>query len=189
MKNADSQEAQKAKWSVTVLFENTEARDKAVVFCDRLVEQSLKGFIVEVNWWGFDDLAHTEASQQSLESASAADFVLFATESSDLPLEAKCWVEQWIKLRGDREGALVNLCEGATDLPAHLEDAGVYLRKVAQRAGMDYFTCMPHNISRPIPDSFESYVERADQMTSVLDDILKQPVHVQDYLLATMPRS
>jgi len=51
MKNADRQEAQKAKWSVTVLFENTEARDKAVVFCDRLVEQSLKGFIVEVNWW------------------------------------------------------------------------------------------------------------------------------------------
>ena len=43
MKNADTREAQKAKWSVVVLFENADARDKAVAFCDRLVEQFLQG--------------------------------------------------------------------------------------------------------------------------------------------------
>jgi len=189
MKNADIHEAQKAKWSVVVLFENTDARDKAVAFCDRLVEQFLQGLVVEVNWWEFGDLVDAEAARESVESAGAADFVLFASESNILPFEAKSWVERWIKARGDREGTLVDLCGKANEQAEHPEDTRVFLHKVAQRAGMDYFTCMPHNISRPIPDSVESYSQRADQVTSVLDEILKRPVHVQEILLSTHSRS
>ena len=183
MKNAHTQEAQKAKWSVVVLFENADARDKAVAFCDRLVEQFMKGLVVEVNWWGFGDLMDTDAARQSVECAGAADFVLFAAESNFLPFEAKSWVERWIKARGDREGTLVDLCGAAYDRSENPQDTRVFLRKIAQRAGMDYFTCMPHNISRTIPDSVESYSQRADQVTSVLDEILKRPVHVQEILL------
>jgi hypothetical protein len=186
MKKLGSHESQKAKWSVVVLFENAEARDKAVAFCDRLVEQFLDGFVVEVNWWGFGDLLNHDAARQSAESAGMADVVLFAAGSTRLPFEARCWVEQWMKIRGDREGTLVDLCGEALESgEQHPEDSSAFLRKTAQRAGMDYFTGLPPDISRPIPDSFEAYVRRADQVTSILDDILHQPHHVDGLLLST----
>jgi len=183
MKNGHDEKSQKPKWSVVVLFENTGARDKAVAFCDRLVEQFLRGLVVEVNWWGFGDLQNSDAARQSAESAGVADVVLFASESSHLPFEARAWVEKWIKARGDREGTLVDLCGTRCDCPEHPEDSWAFLRKVAQRAGMDYFTGLPRDISRPIPDSIESYTRRADQVTSVLDDILKQPHYVESVIL------
>jgi hypothetical protein len=39
---------------------------------------------------------------------------------------------------------------------------------------MDYLTKVPLDISFSIPDSLESYTERACQVTSLLDDILHQ---------------
>jgi hypothetical protein len=39
---------------------------------------------------------------------------------------------------------------------------------------MDYLTKVPPDISFSFPESFESYTERACQVTSLLDDILHQ---------------
>jgi hypothetical protein len=39
---------------------------------------------------------------------------------------------------------------------------------------MDYVTQLPQDIARSMPDSLDSYTERADQVTSLLDDILRQ---------------
>jgi hypothetical protein len=46
---------------------------------------------------------------------------------------------------------------------------------------MDYLTQVPQDIPRCIPESIESYTERADQVTSLLDGILHQqapPPHI-----------
>jgi hypothetical protein len=41
---------------------------------------------------------------------------------------------------------------------------------------MDYLTQVPQDITFAIPDSLDSYTKRADQVTSLLDDILhRQP--------------
>ena len=39
---------------------------------------------------------------------------------------------------------------------------------------MDYLTHVPQDIARAIPDSLDSYSKRADQVTSLLDEILRQ---------------
>jgi len=39
---------------------------------------------------------------------------------------------------------------------------------------MDYLKEMPQDISRSIPDSLDSYTERADQVTHLLDNIMHQ---------------
>jgi len=63
------------------------------------------------------------------------------------------------------------------------DEKHLYLRNVAHHAGMDYLTKMPENISRGIPDSLDSYSQRAQRVTSVLDEILrKQPVPQQPAL-------
>jgi hypothetical protein len=40
---------------------------------------------------------------------------------------------------------------------------------------MDYLTQVPPGISRAIPESLDSYTERAAHLSSVLDAILQQP--------------
>jgi hypothetical protein len=41
---------------------------------------------------------------------------------------------------------------------------------------MDYLNHVPQDISLSIPESLDSYTQRADQVTSLLDDILHQQV-------------
>ena len=76
--------------------------------------------------------------------------------------------------RGEREGMLAGLMEplaggGEREGPKHH-----YLRRTAHRGAMDYLTQIPPDISRPIPNSLDAYAERAEQLTSLLDDILHQ---------------
>jgi hypothetical protein len=40
---------------------------------------------------------------------------------------------------------------------------------------MDYLTEVPQEITQPIPNSLESFSERAQQVTSVLREILHKP--------------
>src|SRR5258707_521104 len=86
------------------------------------------------------------------------------------------WIQKWSSKRGERGGGLVGLLDqGAMNGLA--DDKHLYLRNVAHRVGMDYVTKMPENISRGIPDSIDSCSQRAQRVTSVLDEILrKQPI-------------
>jgi hypothetical protein len=47
-----------------------------------------------------------------------------------------------------------------------------YLRQIAHRGSMDYLTQLPLSLSRLVPESLDSYTQRAVQVSSVLDEIL-----------------
>jgi hypothetical protein len=166
----------KAALSVVVVYEDAAARECAVTFCDQLVSRFWAKCAFDVSWWPFALLNQAPATEEAAERAAQADLiVLSATPEGDFPLPVKAWVETWLNQRGDREGTLVGLMEpvaGAGDRegPKHH-----YLRKAAHRGSMDYLTQVPPDITRSIPDSLDSYTERADQVTSLLEDILHQP--------------
>jgi hypothetical protein len=82
----------------------------------------------------------------------------------------KQWIETWAGQRGDREGALIGLMDPGAGMTGFSGNNFVYLRSVAHRGGMDYLTEVPPKLS--LSDSIESYTERADHVTSVLDEIL-----------------
>ena len=162
----------KATNSVVVVFQEEEVREKAVKFCDRLIERFWASHEFDLNWWSFDSLEDGRGARDASLKAIEADLIVFASKpAEEIPAFVKSWVETWVGQRGDREGALVGLMDpgaGAGCVP----DQFVYLRNVAHRGGMDYLTQMPGELSRVIPDSIESYTERADRVTSVLDEIL-----------------
>ncbi len=83
-------------------------------------------------------------------------------------------MESWLQQRGDREGTLVGLMAPSEEYPGGEGQKHYYLRNAAHRGALDYLTHIPQDISRPIPDSLDSYTARADQVTSLLDDILRQ---------------
>lgn len=166
----------KARWSVVVVYEDHVARERAMGFCDQLVARFWARGEFDVGWWSFALLNQAIAAQEAAEKAAQADLIVFAaTPVGHFPTLVKAWIESWLTRRDDREGMLVGLLEsdaspGGTEEPKHL-----YLRQAAHRGDMDYLTQVPQELSRSIPDSLDSYTERADQVTSLLDDILRQP--------------
>ena len=158
-----------------VVYEDATACERAVGFCDQLVKRFWAGFEFDLSWWKFTQLEDAELAKVAAEKAARADLLVFAANpEGDFPGPVKAWVETWLNQRGDLEGILVGVLEpagGAADqegLKHH------YLRHVAHHGAMDFLTEVPQDISRPIPDSLDSYTERADQVTHVLDDILHQ---------------
>jgi hypothetical protein len=165
----------KAAWSVVVVYEDAAARERAVTFCDQMVSRFWEKCEFDVSWWPFALLDQAVAAGEAAERAAQADLIVFsATPEDDFPLPVKAWVETWLQQRGDREGKLVGLIEhlaGAGEWEGRKHD---YLRKVAHHGAMDYLTQIPPDISLSIPESLDSYTERAYQVTSLLDDILRQ---------------
>jgi hypothetical protein len=165
----------KAAWSVVVVYEDAAARERAVTFCDQLVSRFWAKCEFDVSWWPFALLNQAPAHEEAAERAAQADLIVFsATPEGDFPLPVKAWVETWLSQRGDREGKLVGLMEqvvGASDREGQKHH---YLRKAAHDGAMDYLTKVPQGIALLIPDSLDSYTERAYQVTSLLDDILHQ---------------
>lgn len=157
---------------VVVLYEGPAIREHAVRFCERLAQEQ-KSTAVEMNWWSFHLLAHPALAGDAVQKAADADVVIFAMDGSgDLPDEIKLWIERWLNKRGEREGALVGLLncqDGTRDVASFRE---IYLRHTARRAGMDYLSQGAPTVTKAIPDSIDSFSERAGQVTSVLDNIL-----------------
>jgi hypothetical protein len=165
----------KAACSIVVVHEDLAARARAMEFCDQCIGRFWERFEFEANWWSFAMLEEPNAANDAAEKAIRADLILFsATAEGDFSRPIKTWIETWLSRRGEREGALVGLLEPPTDAGGCEGQKHHYLRLTAQRGAMDYLTQVPQTISRSIPDSLDSYTRRADQVTSLLDDILHQ---------------
>lgn len=162
-----------------VVYEDTKNREEAVRFCDRLIERFWSEHGFYLSWWSFASLQEGPLAEAPTEKALEADLIIFATEpEGDLPDHVQEWTEEWLRRRGDREGAVVALTGSGTAGPGK----SVYLRNIAHRAGMDYLTEVPQTILLSIPDSLESVSRRADEVTSVLDEILRthRPPHLAE---------
>jgi hypothetical protein len=159
---------------VLVLYESPAGRERAISFCEEFTKQSGAAAELGVRCFSFDSLKVPAKSDEAISNAEKADLIVFAVTSvGDLPAEIKIWTENWLGKRGEREGALVGLILGDAANPCEIACLKeVYLRHLAHRAGMDYLSHVPPMIPREIPDSLDSFSQRAGQVTSVLDEIL-----------------
>ena len=165
----------KAAWSVVVVYEDAAARERAVGFCDQLVNRFWAKCDFDVSWWPFTVLEKADSAREAAEKAAHADLIAFSSNpEGDFPRPVKTWIETWLTQRGDREGMLIGLLEPVVGAGSREGQKHYYLRNAAHQGAMDYLTQVPQDISRSIPDSLDSYTQRADQVTSLLDDILHQ---------------
>ncbi len=166
----------KTTLSLVAIYENVEAQESAVAFCDRLIERFWSEFGFDVSWWSFPLLEGTDSAKQAGEKAKNANILLLAGRpDGELPSHVQTWLETWLRNRGDREGTVVGLFgrEAAQELESSAKH--FYLRRMAHQMGLDYLTQVPQSIFHPSLDSLEAYSERAHQVTGVLDAILHQP--------------
>jgi hypothetical protein len=162
----------KTNRSIFVVYEDEAAREDAVNFCDRLIERFWTKCHFDVDWVSFKELTDPQSAERATERAAVASAIVFATEPWGwLPAEVRHWTESWIAKRADREGLLIGLGDPATK--GHdTSNKFTWVRSIARRAGLDYLTQAPEELA-PIPDSQEFYSQRANTVTSVLDEILK----------------
>ena len=156
--------------TVVVLYENDSAQKQAVGFCDELVMRFWENCSFDIYWTSFRDLENNTAAQDSKTKTATADIIVFAAEpTGELPLEVALWMQESLAGRNEREGALVGLFK-----PGESSVRDCHCRIMAHRHGLDYWTEMPREVFQTIPDSPDWYERRAGQVTSVLDDILRQ---------------
>jgi len=176
MTRKDEHEARleaKTAWSVVVVYEDAAAREQAMDFCDQLVKRFWARFEFEVNWWSFGLLQNEPAAVAAAEKAARADLVILCSlRQEDFPALVKGWIESWLHRRGDHEGILAGLVAPAGGLSDRETHKHRYLRQIAHRGSMDYLTQLPLSLSRLVPESLDSYTQRAVQVSSVLDEIL-----------------
>jgi hypothetical protein len=160
---------------VVVVYENVAAREHAARFCDQLTEQRSAKAALNLDWWSFDSLTDSAPASEAARKAKKADLIIFAvTSGGELPPEIKLWTETWLGKRNDLEGAVVGLVVDREANPCEIACLKeIYLRHLARRAGMDYLSQMPPTMPKAMPDSLDSFGERARQVTSVLDEILR----------------
>src|SRR5438045_8292675 len=164
----------KTAWSIVVVYGTEEERARVMRVCDHLVERLWTACEFTVSWWSCEMLDQPELASVAAAKAAEGDLLLFALPAEEpLPMSLVGWVESWLERRGERDGALVDLTNGACQAEQAAGETHVYLRQVAHRGGMDYLTQEPETISWSFPGSAESYNVRAHQVTSLLDDILK----------------
>jgi len=165
--------------AVVVVYEDSSIRERAVHFCGRLIEAQ-RSPELNLEWCSFPVLNEPALAHAAVEKAARADVVVFAMDArGDLPEPVKLWIEKWLNKRGEREGAIVGLLHRDESWQGVASFREIYLRHAARRAGMDYLSHAAPTLRRAMPDSLDSFSERAGRVTSVLDGILQTRPYAQ----------
>ena len=175
-KAADSLAKKGDPFSAVVLYEDHATRDRAMEICDRLVHKFWADVEFEFNWWRFDFLSDSTLAGDAVRLAARSELILLAAHAGrELPPPVTRWIESWLPIREPGFGVLVAMIGTEADQLKGLSPIHVYLREAAQRANMDY---LPQVIDAPLGKldaSIETISNRAEKVTSLLDNILHRP--------------
>lgn len=168
-----SARAQDETLSGVVIYQDQTTRDRAIRLCDHLMQTFWADLTLNFSWWKFDYLSEPRISRLAADATAGADLVIFSTHAGrELPPHVESWIESWLQRRENRTAALVALVGLAADPFKGITPIHTYLRDVAQRARMDYLPQIIEDPACRMSASVENITNRAEKVTSVLDDIL-----------------
>jgi len=166
----------KEVFSVLISYEDSTTRDRAMRVCDRLMEKFWKDVEFDCNWWRFDFLRDLGIVDAAAHSAARADLILVSAHAGrELPPAVQKWIETWLPLRKSGGGVLGAMIGTGEDHYRGLTPIHVYLREAARRANMDFLSQMIDAPLGRLDGSIERITNRAEKVTSLLDNILHRP--------------
>lgn len=173
----DASSAQPAEtWQITVLYDRPEARQCAARACDNLVRRFWSRIEFDTTWWALEELEGPENPEAARRLRQTDILVLAVTDTQGLHPGLLQWMEQTLREREGREGALIVLC---TRQPAPLHridpELNAKLHCLARRVGLDYLNEPPDCLPGRLPHSLDHYAHRAEQNTDVIRRILDSP--------------
>lgn len=123
---------------VVAAFEDFSTGARVKEFCHNLVRDSHGQADVVEHLWLVNLLRLPQLRAIAAEDAASADVIVLSFhEAQALPDEVTSWIEMWLRLKGERQTALVALL----DLVLGRDRSALqeHLRGVATQAGMEFF--------------------------------------------------
>jgi hypothetical protein len=162
----------KASRLVVAIYEDELTRKAALRFFESLVAEFWSRCDFAVEWFSFDSLGGTSPDQNAVLKTVEADLIVFvAHPEGELPTGVVRWMDAWCEQRNEREGSVIGLLDPAKDGGAQA-NRYTWLRYMAHKAGMDYLTQAPQQISL-MPETADPFLQRAAASSSTLEEILE----------------
>jgi hypothetical protein len=127
-------------FKAVLIYENFAAGARALCCLERLARAS--GKALQEQTWNFEVLGIREARNGAASAARKADVVaLSASGQLELPGTVRAWFDMWLWLLEDEKPALLALFDSlATPTVVSIS---AYLSRIAQRAGIEFFSAHP----------------------------------------------
>jgi hypothetical protein len=123
--------------NLTILYEEAHSRNWARAVVNR-VEKVVGSRAVRCTWWSMADLYHPGVLAGAVSKAMRADLIVVAArQAGGVPLPFYIWVNSWLPLRFQRNGALVDLLGRPEARDRRTDRMQKYLRSVARRGRLD----------------------------------------------------
>ena len=166
---------------VAVLYEDTEARERAVVLSHHLVEGFWQELDFSFSWWRFRYLEDGALAEEAAQSALMADVLVFsALAAGQPPPEVRDWIELWAPQRTAGPGVLVPLLHPGD--PESLSESPwlVELEDLAQRMSLECL--LPYRLreSALFDPSSRNLNLRCRHMGGVMGNILRQQAQIPE---------
>jgi hypothetical protein len=161
--------------SVTVAYEDTDARQRALSLCHHLVRSFWAEIDFEFSWWRFRYLQDPEIAQAAAQTASQANVLVFSTSSTQYPSkEVTGWIDLWTPQRKSGEGVLLILTPDTDETLLDSTPLFAFLQTVARRAGMDILPRFAQEPWPPVTANSRLIENRARETSRILNEILRK---------------
>lgn len=166
----------KGWYSAVVLYEDRVTRDRMIRVQDHVQRGLGEEIDCQVAWWRFDHLKEPRLFTKAVKSAVEADMILFSAHAGGhFPRQVTAWINAWVKQRRLRPGVLGALIGLHDDALSGITPRHCYLRRVAERAQMDFLSQAAALLPDEEPCSVDSFMKRAASSSQLLEGILGQP--------------
>jgi hypothetical protein len=139
---------ERPKFKVAIIYEDSAAGKRAKHFYDQVIRELVDECDFRVELWNSQVLAVPEIGISAAKAAAQADFVILSMGcKAQLSVRTRDWIERWSGLITDSRSALVALLDQPGRRRGTVASTLEYLRKVADRKGISFYTNTTFGVS------------------------------------------
>jgi hypothetical protein len=132
---------ERPKFKAAIIYEDSAAGKRAKHFYDRVIRELVDECDFSLELWNFQVLAVPKIGNSAAKAAAQADFVILSMHrKAQLSVRTRDWIERWSGLMTDNKSALVALLDQPGMKRGMVAFTLDYLRKVADRKGISFYT-------------------------------------------------
>jgi hypothetical protein len=157
---------------VLVLYQDRTAEQVAGLLCSHLEREVEPELDLTFTWISLPRLDHPHVMQGAIHAAESADLLILSLHN-----EAPGTVDKLVRTcqehRIKSPGAIIGLIGGQSEASRRQSPVHQKLETLANEIGFQYWAPLSWSTPGEIPASLDSFLERARQVTPLLEEILK----------------
>jgi hypothetical protein len=126
-------------FNVVIAYDGFASGQHAVQMYHRLMLERGNPAEVEVRTWAFNMLRNQELNNAAIDDAAAAEVIIVAADSDELPPAVEKWLDGWrLRPANHHHTSVVAVLGQTSAAEKHLSSIEEFLRSVASSTGSDF---------------------------------------------------